>query len=62
MTKKVDDREERDRERSEEARWRVAEEGAQAEEGAESEGETTGPAGPISGSKSRRLRGDAKDE
>jgi hypothetical protein len=32
MTKKANDQEDRDRERSGEARWRVAEEGAQAEE------------------------------
>ena len=38
MTKKADDREERDRELSEEVRWKVA------EEGAERESKTTGTA------------------
>jgi hypothetical protein len=59
MTKKADDRQERDRERSEEARWRVA------EEGAESESETTHTAAKIplreSAAASSESREDAKD-
>ena len=58
MTKKADDREERDRELSEEARWKVA------EEGAEREGKTTGTAPRIpvreSAAASSASREDAK--